>query len=47
VPLEGRLVSIPATQQPSRFAYPAYGEQSGPTSFATDRTVPTAKKASR
>jgi hypothetical protein len=51
VPLEGRLVSVPAPAPPSRFAYPAYGERPAPTSFAVDRTVQatgtTAKKASR
>jgi len=38
VPLEGRVVSMPA--QPSKFAYPAYGEESVRTSFAQDRTIP-------
>jgi len=62
VPLEGKLVSLPpkqatktATAAPAtRFAYPAYGEQSRETSFATARpeatptpTTQTAQKSPR
>jgi hypothetical protein len=49
VPRDGRAVSLPA--QPSRFAYPAYGEGPVQTSFAKERTVlvkdAAAKKPSR
>jgi hypothetical protein len=43
LPADGRLVSIPATQPTaakagnSNFAYPAYGQQTGPSGFAADR----------
>lgn len=49
VPLEGRAVSLPA--KPTKFAYPAYGEQPGKSSFAEDRATvsktESTKKASR
>jgi hypothetical protein len=37
VPLEGRTVALP--KQPTKWAYPAYGEQPRQTSFASDRTT--------
>jgi hypothetical protein len=44
-PATGRVVSLKAS--PSKFAYPAYGEQAGPTAFAQDRVVETRALSAR
>lgn len=45
-PAKGRVVSVPA--QPTKFAYPAYGEKTAPaTGFAQDRTILLKEDAAR